>query len=190
MRALLTGTSPAPRRGYDVARTIPAGRVVTYGSVAERVGSGATAQAVGQALGANPVPLIVPCHRVIAAHGRLGGFSAPGGTAIKRRLLALENAGPDGPPELFDDAASVASGGTVSGASASAAGAVIEVSGRSLWMGASAPSTSSHFPSWAKGLRYSARRCLRTTGPRLSLRASAVSGTGARSEIRGDPSLW
>lgn len=119
MRALLAGkqadlvsvaidldsTSPFQRSVYAVARAIPGGRVLTYGAVAERVGRGATAQAVGQALGANPVPLLVPCHRVIAAHGRLGGFSAPGGTAVKRRLLALENARLDGPPELFDGAA-------------------------------------------------------------------------------------
>ena len=100
----LAGASPFQRRVYEVARCIPAGRVLTYGAVAERVGAGARAQAVGQALGANPLPLIVPCHRVIAARGRLGGFSAPGGTAVKRRLLALENARLDGPPELFDGA--------------------------------------------------------------------------------------
>ena len=98
----LAGASPFQRQVYEVARTIACGRVLTYGAVAERVGPGATAQAVGQALGANPLPLIVPCHRVIAAHGRLGGFSAPGGTAVKRRLLALENARLDGPPDLFD----------------------------------------------------------------------------------------
>ena len=101
----LEQASPFQRSVYNVTRAIPAGRVLTYGAVAERIGPGATAQAVGQALGANPVPLIVPCHRVIAAHGRLGGFSAPGGTAVKRRLLALENARLDGPQELFDGAA-------------------------------------------------------------------------------------
>ena len=78
------------------------GRVLSYGEVAHRVGEDATARAVGQALGANPFPIVVPCHRVVAAAGALGGFSAPGGVAVKRRLLAIEDARADGPPDLFD----------------------------------------------------------------------------------------
>ena len=90
------------RRVYAVARTIGPGRVLSYGEVAHRVGEDATARAVGQALGANPFPIVVPCHRVVAAAGALGGFSAPGGVAVKRRLLAIEDARADGPPDLFD----------------------------------------------------------------------------------------
>jgi methylated-DNA-[protein]-cysteine S-methyltransferase len=90
------------RRVYGVARTIAPGRVLSYGEVAHRVGEDATARAVGQALGANPFPIVVPCHRVVAAAGALGGFSAPGGVAVKRRLLAIEDARADGPPDLFD----------------------------------------------------------------------------------------
>lgn len=90
------------RRVYAAARTIPPGRVVTYAALAERVGGMASARAVGQSLGRNPFPLVVPCHRVVAASGKLGGFSAPGGTATKRRLLTLEDARLDGHGDLFD----------------------------------------------------------------------------------------
>jgi methylated-DNA-[protein]-cysteine S-methyltransferase len=78
------------RRVYDQARRIPIGSTVGYGELAARVGSPRAARAVGQALGKNPWPLIVPCHRVLAANGKLTGFSAPGGLATKRRLLAIE----------------------------------------------------------------------------------------------------
>ncbi len=98
----LTAIDAFRRRVYAVARTIAPGRVLSYGEVAHRVGSDATARAVGQALGANPFPVVVPCHRVVAAAGALGGFSAPGGVAVKRRLLAIEDARVDGPPDLFD----------------------------------------------------------------------------------------
>ena len=86
------------RRVYAVARAIPPGETLTYGEVAERVGERGAAQAVGQALGRNPFPIVVPCHRVLAAGGGLGGFSAPGGVATKRRMLAIEGAGA---PTLF-----------------------------------------------------------------------------------------
>jgi methylated-DNA-[protein]-cysteine S-methyltransferase len=86
------------RRVYDVARAIPPGSTLSYGEVAERLGAPGAARAVGQALGENPWPIIVPCHRVLAADGGIGGFSAPGGTATKRRLLALEGVGQ---PRLF-----------------------------------------------------------------------------------------
>ena len=77
---------------YGAARTIPPGRVITYAALAERVGPTATAREVGQSLGRNPFPIVVPCHRVVAADGQLGGFSAPGGTTTKRRLLTIEDA--------------------------------------------------------------------------------------------------
>ena len=77
-------------RVYDACRRVGYGQVVTYGELARMVGRPGAARAVGAAMAGNPVPLIVPCHRVVAANGRLGGFSAAGGTALKRRLLALE----------------------------------------------------------------------------------------------------
>lgn len=97
----LAGVPAFDRRVYDVASEIPAGRTLTYGAVAARIGEPGAARAVGAALGRNPVPIIVPCHRVLAAGGRTGGFSAPGGAATKQRLLALEGAVPDGRPDLF-----------------------------------------------------------------------------------------
>ena len=84
-------------RVYAVARTIPPGRTLTYGDVAARLGEPGAARAVGQALGRNPFAIIVPCHRVVAAGGRLGGFSAGGGAVTKRRILAIEGAGRDEP---------------------------------------------------------------------------------------------
>lgn len=92
------------RRVYDVVRTIAAGSVLTYGEVAARVGADASARAVGQSLGRNAMPIVVPCHRVVASGG-LGGFSAPGGASTKRRMLAIEDARPTGPPGLFDPTA-------------------------------------------------------------------------------------
>ena len=80
------------RRVYAAARSISPGETSTYGELANRLGDAALSRAVGQALGRNPIPLIVPCHRVLAADGRLGGFSAPGGTSTKRRLLEIEGA--------------------------------------------------------------------------------------------------
>jgi methylated-DNA-[protein]-cysteine S-methyltransferase len=80
------------RRVYDVTRTIKPGTTLSYGEVAARVGEPGAARAVGQALGRNPIPIIVPCHRVLAAQGGTGGFSAPGGTATKLQLLAIEGA--------------------------------------------------------------------------------------------------
>jgi methylated-DNA-[protein]-cysteine S-methyltransferase len=85
------------RRVYDVTRAIPPGRTLTYGEVAARLGEPGAARAVGQALGRNPFAIIVPCHRVLAAGGRLGGFSANGGAATKRRILAIEGFGRDEP---------------------------------------------------------------------------------------------
>ena len=75
---------------YRVARDIPPGETLTYGEIAERLDDPGAARAVGQALGANPIPIIIPCHRVLAAGGRAGGFSAPGGVATKLELLEIE----------------------------------------------------------------------------------------------------
>src|SRR4051794_9150362 len=90
------------RAVYAVASSIPFGSTLSYGDVAQAVGEAGAAQAVGRALGQNPVPVIVPCHRVVAAGGRLGGFSAPGGADTKRRLLAIEAAKFGLGPDLFD----------------------------------------------------------------------------------------
>ena len=98
----LAATPLFNRRVYAVARAIPAGRTLTYGEVAARVGEPGAAQAVGRALGDNPIPVIVPCHRVLAAGGRLHGFSAPGGLETKRRLLEIEGARTSDAPDLFD----------------------------------------------------------------------------------------
>jgi methylated-DNA-[protein]-cysteine S-methyltransferase len=88
------------RRVYEVARTIPPGETTTYGAIARTMGEEPiAARDVGQALAHNPFAPIVPCHRVVAANGRLGGYSAPGGTSTKRRLLELEGAAIVAPPE-------------------------------------------------------------------------------------------
>ena len=80
-----------PARVYDHVRRIPWGATTTYGAVARDLGAGPeAARDVGQAMARNPLPLLVPCHRVLAAGGRPGGFSAPGGTEAKLRMLALE----------------------------------------------------------------------------------------------------
>jgi len=99
----LSGLAPFQRQVYEFVRTIPPGEARTYGQVAEAVGAPGGAQAVGQAMGHNPVPILVPCHRVVAAGGKLGGFSASGGAATKRRMLTIEAAElPDTQPALFD----------------------------------------------------------------------------------------
>jgi methylated-DNA-[protein]-cysteine S-methyltransferase len=82
------------QRVYDVTRAIRPGRTQSYGEVAAQVGDAGAARAVGQALGRNPFPLIIPCHRVLAAGGRAGGFSGAGGVAQKQRLLAIEGVSP------------------------------------------------------------------------------------------------
>lgn len=89
------------RRVYEVARGIRPGATLTYGEIAERLGDRNLARDVAQALSQNPFPIIVPCHRVLAAGGKMGGFSAPGGVRTKLRLLSLEGA-QYGEPMLFD----------------------------------------------------------------------------------------
>jgi methylated-DNA-[protein]-cysteine S-methyltransferase len=90
------------RRVYAVARSIHPGHTRSYGEIANELGEPHAARAVGQALGANPFPIIVPCHRVLAAGAKAGGFSAPGGTRTKLRLLEIEGAPLGGTPGLFD----------------------------------------------------------------------------------------
>jgi methylated-DNA-[protein]-cysteine S-methyltransferase len=93
------------RRVYALARTIPPGETMTYGGVAKALGEAMRARDVGIALARNPFAPIVPCHRVVAAGGQLGGYSAPGGASTKRRLLELEGAAIVAPPAqtgLFD----------------------------------------------------------------------------------------
>ena len=84
----LQGRSPFQVKVWRVLQAIPYGRVRSYGWVARKVGKPKAARAVGGACGANPVPLLVPCHRVVAGNGSLGGFSA--GLSLKKRLLKLE----------------------------------------------------------------------------------------------------
>jgi len=88
----MEGVAEFHRRVFAAARAIVPGRTTTYGELARGLGMPGAAQAVGQALGANPFPIIVPCHRIVAADGRLGGFSAPGGARTKRRMLQIEGA--------------------------------------------------------------------------------------------------
>jgi methylated-DNA-[protein]-cysteine S-methyltransferase len=85
-----SGATEFQRRVWKALVKIPYGETLTYGELARRIGRPGVARAVGRAVGANPIPLIVPCHRVVAAGGGLGGYSAPGGVAVKRRLLDFE----------------------------------------------------------------------------------------------------
>jgi methylated-DNA-[protein]-cysteine S-methyltransferase len=89
------------RRVYAIVRQVPPGATITYGEIAERLGDKTLARAVGQAMGENPTPIIMPCHRVLAAGGKTGGFSAPGGVVTKLQLLTIEGAQPGG-PTLFE----------------------------------------------------------------------------------------
>src|SRR5260221_3982717 len=84
---------------YETARRIGWGHTTTYGALTKELGAGPeAARDVGQAMAKNPGPLIIPCHRVLAAGGKIGGFSAPGGSATKRRMLALEGVDLTPPP--------------------------------------------------------------------------------------------
>lgn len=96
------------RRVYAIARAVPPGATTTYGAIAAELGEPRDARAVGQALGQNPFPIVVPCHRVLGADGKLGGFSANGGRETKLRMLAIEGAvvgraEAAGTGSLFDD---------------------------------------------------------------------------------------
>jgi methylated-DNA-[protein]-cysteine S-methyltransferase len=88
----MRGVPDFHRRVYEVARAIPVGDTSTYGVIATKLGDPTAARAVGQALGRNPFPIVIPCHRVLAANGKLGGFSGGGGNVTKLRMLAIEGA--------------------------------------------------------------------------------------------------
>jgi methylated-DNA-[protein]-cysteine S-methyltransferase len=98
----MEGVPAFHRRVYEIARTIPPGATLSYGDVAARLGAPGLARAVGQALGRNPFAIVVPCHRVLAAGGKSGGFSASGGVATKLRLLAIEGARAERQLALFE----------------------------------------------------------------------------------------
>jgi O-6-methylguanine DNA methyltransferase len=114
LSSILLDMDPRPlfhRRVYEAARAIPWGATATYGALATAMDAAGSARAVGQALARNPFPIIVPCHRVLAAGGKTGGFSATGGVSLKLRLLAIEGQGIEGQekggrgksqPGLFD----------------------------------------------------------------------------------------
>jgi methylated-DNA-[protein]-cysteine S-methyltransferase len=99
----LAGVEPFRCSIYDALRKVGFGETVTYGELAKRAGATQpqAAQDVGVAMARNPVPLIIPCHRVLAAGGKLGGFSAPGRTEAKQRMLALEGVFIGGQPRLL-----------------------------------------------------------------------------------------
>jgi methylated-DNA-[protein]-cysteine S-methyltransferase len=98
----MTDVPPFNQRVYEITRSIPPGRTLTYGEVAARLGEPGAARAVGQALGHNPFAPVVPCHRVLAAGTGAGGFSAEGGVATKLRILQIEKAQLGSEPGLFD----------------------------------------------------------------------------------------
>jgi methylated-DNA-[protein]-cysteine S-methyltransferase len=98
----MDGVPDFDRRVYEIARIVPVGATLSYGEIAARLGARDLAREVGQALGRNPFPLIVPCHRVLAAGGKAGGFSANGGVTTKLRLLTIERARTSDAPTLFD----------------------------------------------------------------------------------------
>jgi methylated-DNA-[protein]-cysteine S-methyltransferase len=87
----LSGSADFHQRVLRACRKVPFGETISYGGLAGKVGHPGAARAVGQAMACNPVPLVIPCHRVVAANGRLGGFSSPSGARAKLRLLRLEN---------------------------------------------------------------------------------------------------
>ena len=93
-RSTSPGATAFQRRIYERLTEIPYGRIVSYGDIADEMGVAGAARAVGQAVGANPLPIVVPCHRVVRSDSRLGGYS--GGLRLKVALLAIEGVGVDG----------------------------------------------------------------------------------------------
>lgn len=104
----VTGVPAFNLRVYQIARAIAPGQTSTYGEVARAMGEPGAARAVGRALGDNPWPIVVPCHRVLAASGGMGGFTAEGGAITKARLLTIERAATSAVPTLFQLEFSVA----------------------------------------------------------------------------------
>ena len=98
VRLDLGGEDAFFRQVYEALRRVGWGRTTTYGALAKEVGAGSEAARVGEAMARNPAPLIIPCHRVLAAGGKIGGFSAPGGSKTKIRMLELEGVRV-GPPD-------------------------------------------------------------------------------------------
>ena len=98
----LDGVPDFNRGVYDIARSIPPGQTMTYGDIAKKLGGVELSRDVGQALGRNPCPIVVPCHRVLAAGQKPGGFSARGGVDTKLKMLAIEGAAVNHTPSLFD----------------------------------------------------------------------------------------
>jgi methylated-DNA-[protein]-cysteine S-methyltransferase len=98
----LDGVPEFNRGVYDIARKIPPGQTLTYGDIAKKLGGVELSRDVGQALGRNPCPIVVPCHRVLAAGNKPGGFSANGGVVTKLKMLAIEGAAVNHTPSLFD----------------------------------------------------------------------------------------
>jgi methylated-DNA-[protein]-cysteine S-methyltransferase len=98
----LDGVPDFNRGVYEIARTIPPGKTLSYGDIAKRLGGLELSRDVGQALGRNPCPIVVPCHRVLAAGGKPGGFSGNGGVVTKLKMLAIEGALVNHTPSLFD----------------------------------------------------------------------------------------
>lgn len=94
----LAGVDDFRRDIYAAARKLDHGEITTYGGLAEAAGHKGLFRETGAALGANPVPLVIPCHRILAAGGKIGGFSATGGSATKERMLALEGVNIGPPP--------------------------------------------------------------------------------------------
>jgi methylated-DNA-[protein]-cysteine S-methyltransferase len=91
------GLTSFQREVLDACSRIPHGKTLSYAELAAWIGRPRAARAVGTALARNPLPLLIPCHRVVASNHKLGGFSAEGGVGLKRKLLALEGA-----PEFMD----------------------------------------------------------------------------------------
>ena len=99
----LSRVQPFAAKVYAETRAIPPGETLTYGEIAEKLGDKQLAQSVGGALGRNPLPIIVPCHRVLGAKGKLTGFSAHGGTDTKLKMLTIEGVSFGQNLSLFDD---------------------------------------------------------------------------------------
>jgi methylated-DNA-[protein]-cysteine S-methyltransferase len=98
----MDGIEPPERSILQAARLIPPGATMTYGELAAAAGQPGAARVVGAAMARNRFPIVVPCHRVLAAGGGFGGFSAPGGLESKARLLTIERAATSDAPSLFD----------------------------------------------------------------------------------------
>lgn len=98
----MTGVADFDKRVYEIARGVPSGSTLTYGDIARCIGDVQLSRDVGQALATNPFAIVVPCHRILAAGNKPGGFSAQGGPALKLKMLEIERAYVNHTPSLFD----------------------------------------------------------------------------------------